>query len=418
MPETLFENFIRFAEKRKLSEKLYVVGGAVRDMFMNNELKDIDIAFIGNALELAKDFASEAEASYVLLDEDFSVARVVKGNQVIDLANMRYGTLDIDLSERDLTINAMALPLRFAATRNIEEIIDPLNGLADIKNRVIRMVADENFMKDPLRMLRVYRFAAILGYSIEDKTREAVRAFAPMLTSVPGERIAEELRHIFKNDESCNMLSLMAEDGLFQKVFAKCDPKQALDLYCGVEEMLDPSSNNLTASTKDFVKTNPVMICLKLSTLFQSEKNIVAFSSAMKISRQEAELTKRYFCGRNLLADLRVKDAAPDSKEAVGFLIKFRHDIYPLSVLATAMDRGISDYCKGLISFYETVFKKRESLLPLINGYDIKKEFALKASPLFKKILDAIELGVLEGNIAEREQALSLAREVINRNMI
>lgn len=418
MSQTLFEKFIQFAEKRSLSGKLYVVGGAVRDMYMRNELKDIDIAVIGNALDLGRDFASEAEASYVLLDEDFAVARIVKGNQVIDLANMRYGTLDIDLSERDLTINAMALPLHSAATRNIEEIIDPLNGLADIKSRVIRMVADENFIKDPLRLLRVYRFAAILNYSIENATREAVRSFAYMITSVPGERIAEELRQIFKSDASCDILSLMVEDGLFQKLFTKSDHEQASGLYCRVEKILNSANNQLTDSAKYFLKTTPIMICLKLSTLFQSEKTIVAFSSAMKISRQEAELTKRYFCGRNLLADLRAENAVPDSKEAVGFLIKFRHDIYPLSVLAMAIDSKISDYCKSLMLFYETEFRTRESLLPLITGYDIKNEFALEASPLFKKILGAVEIYVLEGKITTREQALSLAREVINRNMI
>ncbi|MBF0329822.1 MAG: CCA tRNA nucleotidyltransferase [Nitrospirae bacterium] len=412
MPQTLFEKFIEFAEKKGLSEKLYIVGGAVRDMYMQNELKDIDIAVIGNALELARVFASEAEASYVLLDEDFAVARIVKDSQIIDLANMRCGTLDIDLLERDLTINAMALPLRYASVQDLKQIVDPLNGLSDIENRVVRMVADENFLKDPLRLLRVYRFAATLNYSIENRTREAVASFAEMITSVPGERVAEELRQILRTGESGKIFSLMLEDGLFQKIFKKGDPERILSLYCKIENILNSANDMLP---EDFVKNYPVIICLKLSTLFESEKSLLDFLSAMRISRRESELTKKYFCDRNAVANLYNLKALPDNSEAVSLLMKFKHDIYPLSILAIALDSKITDYCKSLISFYENEFKSRESLLPLINGSDIKKEFNLNASPMFKKILEAVEKEVLEGRITTKEQALSIALKEINQ---
>ncbi len=132
---------------------------------LEREIKDIDFAVATDTIELAREFAKKINGSFVLLDEVFLIGRVVKDELTIDFAQLRGNSIEADLAERDFTINAMATSLE------CDRLIDPFRGQEDLKNRLIRMVNEENLKADPLRVLRAYRFHATLSFEIEEKNK-------------------------------------------------------------------------------------------------------------------------------------------------------------------------------------------------------------------------------------------------------
>jgi len=106
-----FREIVSFLKQKNLYEKSYLVGGSVRDLLLQKPLKDIDFAIKTDTIKLAREFARQTNGSFVLLDEFFSIGRVVKDDITIDFAELRGGSIEADLRERDFTINSMAVPL-------------------------------------------------------------------------------------------------------------------------------------------------------------------------------------------------------------------------------------------------------------------------------------------------------------------
>src|SRR5271169_1490331 len=180
--------FKDFALKKGIADDTYIVGGAVRDMLSEIETKDIDLAVAGDALLISKEFAQASGSSFVLLDSTFGIARVVKDSVFLDISAMRGDSITADLAGRDITINAMALPL--CEWESKSHVIDPFGGQEDLNSGIIRMVSERNIISDPLRTLRIYRFSAALHASIENNTRLALKNHNALLKEVAIERIA------------------------------------------------------------------------------------------------------------------------------------------------------------------------------------------------------------------------------------
>ncbi len=125
----LLKLFNDFARKRGIADDTYIVGGAVRDMLSGIETNDIDLAVAGDALEISKEFAEVSGASYVLLDSEFRIARVVKDSFFLDISAMNGDSITEDLAGRDITINAMAQSL--GEWPSTVHIIDPFGGLQE-----------------------------------------------------------------------------------------------------------------------------------------------------------------------------------------------------------------------------------------------------------------------------------------------
>ena len=433
----LLKLFIDFAEKQGITGNAFIVGGAVRDILLGKELKDIDIAVTGDAINIAKKFAQEINGSFVLLDKEFGIAHIVKNSQFIDISILRGDSIHSDLSERDITINAMAIPLKnsdklqvtgdklkdknsLLATRySLLNIIDPYNGFYDLTHKIITMVSEENLIKDPLRILRVYRFAASLNFSIEEDTLSAAERLAPLITSVAVERIAEELRYIVRLDDSYKTMKAMMDNRILAYIFPEIRIN-SLRLYKNTEEILSTPSDNLQLSAFSlqplikYFETDYRKICLKLSTLFPDPDSAKQSAIRLKMSSKEVEFIHEMVLNRAKILDSYKKmQGMADETEIIGLLKEFRDDIYPLIILATAQGPSIAAFCKEIISLYDNVFKPRAALLPIITGDDLIREFNIKPSPLFKKMLDNIEDMVLEGKITSKEEALKIANKML-----
>jgi putative nucleotidyltransferase with HDIG domain len=207
---------------REAGVQIYLVGGYIRDALLNrygNEnclVHDFDYAVLGrSAIEFGKALAEKLGGVFVLLDERTDTCRVVmEDGRQIDLAACVGGSLDADLHRRDLTVNALAWD-----SSRPDEIIDRVGGLDDLAEKRIRLVSEQSLIEDPLRLLRVFRFAAALDFSIEVEALAAVRAHVERLSSVAGERVTYELFGILDTPRAGKMITLMAETGLLEVIF-------------------------------------------------------------------------------------------------------------------------------------------------------------------------------------------------------
>ncbi len=426
----ILNKFISFAKKQQITDDTFVVGGSVRDIILGREIKDIDLAVKGNAINIARVFASNTNASFVLLDEKFEIARIVFNKQFFDISTLRGETIRDDLSERDITINAMAIPLAdINKPPGDITIIDPHSGQSDLANKIIRMVAENNMISDPLRILRAYRFSATLDFAIEEVTHQFIRNLSCLLTRVASERIAEELRHITVVDNSYKTIRLMINDAVLHNAldFAKQTDEQLtsnLFIYKNTEMLVnDPDifgeykNYFIEYFDADYKKT-----CLKLSTLFTDHRQARRNAIRLKMSKKEIDFMHLMVQhNMTILKSAEKNEHLADKRETIKYIKEFGDNIYPLLTLAVA--RSMTNYdsfsalsfSHDLLQMYHRDLKPRFKMLPVITGEDLIAEINITPSPVFKEILSYIEDMVLEGQINSRNEALEEVKKFLGR---
>lgn len=196
----------------QLPPSAHVVGGIVRDAILDRQgdYLDLDVVVPVGAVELAQALAQRHGAGFVVLDAQRQIARVVFGDATVDFALQEGKTLELDLKRRDFTINAMAY------NPHTQELIDPLQGYQDLQGRQLRMVSAQNLQADPLRLLRAFRQAAQLGFTIEAQTQETIARLAPHLATTAAERIQSELNTLLHHPQGVPWLQAAWEAGLFR----------------------------------------------------------------------------------------------------------------------------------------------------------------------------------------------------------
>ncbi len=170
---------------------VYLVGGAVRDAVLGRATHDLDFA-APRGMKLARKVADGLSGAYFPLDEAFDTARVILENpdgtrDCLDFAGYRGDSLEADLRGRDFTINAIAMDIHSG------EILDPLGGVKDIREKRIRACSPTSLSDDPIRILRAVRMAAGFDFSIELQTRASMKSAVALLPKISPERVRDEL---------------------------------------------------------------------------------------------------------------------------------------------------------------------------------------------------------------------------------
>lgn len=215
-----------------LGMECYVVGGYVRDLFLERPSNDIDVVVVGSGIEVAKKFKKLIGGkAHLSMFRNFGTAQVKFGGTEVEFVGARKesyshdsrkphvedGTLEDDQNRRDFTINAMAVCLN---RERFGELVDPFDGLADMEDGIIRTPLDPDitFSDDPLRMMRCVRFATQLKFYIEDETFEALERNAERIKIISAERIEEELNKIMLTDQPSRGYVDLQRCGLLMRI--------------------------------------------------------------------------------------------------------------------------------------------------------------------------------------------------------
>lgn len=254
-----------------LNQETYVIGGFVRDLILNRPSPDIDVVTIGSGIQLAEMVAKElgpqihvsvfktfgtAQLKYQSLEIEFVGARKESYNEDSRKPTVENGTLEEDQNRRDFTINALAICLN---KNRFGQLIDPFGGMEHIQNKILRTPLEPGitFSDDPLRMMRGIRFATQLGFTIEEKTLEAISLNRKRISIISKERIGEELNKIILSDKPSVGFRLLDQTGLLELIFPELHRMKGREHVNGVShkdnffhtlEVLDriaPHTNNL-----------------------------------------------------------------------------------------------------------------------------------------------------------------------------
>ena len=451
-----------------VSGELYLVGGLVRDTLVDRTSHDIDLAVPAGAIKLARSLAHELGATFVLLDEEEGVARVVWHGFDIDLADFHdnAATINQDLAKRDFTINAMAVNLAQCLNNRVE-LIDPCGGLADLEAGVVRVISKSSFQDDPLRLLRAFRFAAVLDFSLETGTMAAISNLAELVSLPSPERISHELDLIMTTSRAALTLAQMADCELLLHIFPELRPglgmaqpaSHHLDVFFHNMAALDwmeklqsePErffTDNLTRQINTYLNEPQTRVRLKWAALFHDlgkpachavRNERITFYNHDQVGAEEfiklaARLRWRRADIKNisLLIKLHMwpfhlnnarRKTGLTARACLRLFKAVGPDLPGLFLLTMADSlagqgpKRPPDMEKELVDLYNEIdricriqIKPALNAPRLISGRDLI-DLGLRPGPVFKKILDTVEQAQVEGKVNNRRQALDFLKK-------
>lgn len=231
----------------ELNMECYVVGGYVRDIFLQRPSKDIDVVVVGKGVDMARAFARKlGRKAHLSVFANFGTAQVKYHDLEIEFVGARKesythdsrnpivedGTLEDDQNRRDFTINALAICLNSA---RFGELVDPFDGMLDLEDRIIRTPLEPGitFSDDPLRMMRCIRFATQLNFYIEEETFDALCENKERIRIISRERINEELNKIILSPTPSKGFIELDRCGLLEIIFPQLTAMQGVEVKNG-----------------------------------------------------------------------------------------------------------------------------------------------------------------------------------------
>ncbi len=419
-----------FAKKRGV--KLYLVGGSVRDLLLERPTTDIDFALASDAIVFAKAFAASIRATCIVLEESPATARViVKQSNVsvvswfsMDFAQFRAASLIEDLRLRDLTINAMAVVFENAETvtkwsreRNAFHVIDPCGGMNDLEVGLLRFPSERVVREDPVRLLRIYRFAAQLDFEISEAAIALVVKHRLLLSSVAMERCRDELIKIFKVKEAYPHLRQLETVGLLKQVVPSIiNPDSAWRSLKDFEESPIPAGlGAYWNGFNDYLREELGVeadrrVFIKLA--FLCGDNPRSVGKHLRLSQKTGQFMANLISGSTAL-----KRIMPEltEKRIIDFLRTYMSDWCGVLLYAAALytiDSAILEQVAD--TYYEHILPIREQGR-LITGSDLIRTFHLKEGKQIGNLLKEIEDRQFAGEIRTREEAFAAVAALIRQ---
>lgn len=449
----LFKLISKTAEDSGLS--VYIVGGYVRDLLMKRAAPtDIDFVTEGSGIALAQSvaavIATETKVSvfktygtamfrYQGLELEFVGARKESYNAESRNPSVEQGTLEDDQKRRDFTINAMAISLN---QESFGELVDPFHGVEDMEKRILRtpLEPEQTYSDDPLRMMRAVRFAATLGFSIEENSLEAIKKEAHRIKIVTIERIMVEFNKIMLSEKPSTGLKIMKDTGLLELIIPELTALEGIeevegqthkDNFWHTLEVVDNISQNTEnlwlrwaallhdigkAPTKKFVKGtgwtfhgHEFLGSKMVKTLFQRLK--LPLGKDMKYVQKMVKLSSRPIA--------LISDEASDSALR-RMLFDAGEDLEDLFTLCkadiTTKNTQKQEKFKKNFEYVAQKIKEVEekdhirNFQPPITGEEIMAMFSLAPGREIGILKERVKEAILEGNIPNEKEA---AREFV-----
>jgi tRNA nucleotidyltransferase (CCA-adding enzyme) len=381
-----------------------LVGGSVRDALKKRPQAYLDLDFVlpRDAVKIAQKIAHQYHAGFVLLDRQRQIARVVFPDATIDFAQQEGETLIQDLQRRDFTINAIAY------NPYSDQLVDPLRGRKDLDEGLIRMISEANLKDDPLRLLRAYRQASQLNFTIEWQTRLKIRELAPLLKKIAAERIRTELAYLLATAEGSKWLVEAYHDGLLTVWLENVTAEKVKRLT-----QIDNAKNFLGENWEKLaLKSSNCDYLAKLAHLIPENPEI-AERQLIKLKYSRTEI-------RSVVTILKylpqlLKHSKPMSLREQYFFFLAVGEVFP-SIAISAIALGINqEIISELINRYLDSEDRVAHPQPLITGNDLIKNLHISPSPKIGELLTKIQIAYIEGKIVTPNDALNLAASLLNQ---
>jgi poly(A) polymerase len=463
----------------QLGGELYLAGGVVRDLLLGKVPQDIDLTVSAHAQDWAARLAELTGGALVPLGRQEDAARVVAHGVTVDFAAFRQGapTIAADLGLRDLTINALAIdvgPL-LAETDLVPAqdllLIDPSGGVEDLVHGRIRLAGATSLLDDPLRMVRVFRFAAILGFTVEAATLAQIKEHHHLITRPAVERINHELDLLMASGHAAPAVRAMADCGLLGELLPELLAGQGmeqpashhLDVFGHSLEALAAMERLLAAPEAWFPESGELLrnavhlpsirrrLCWaallhdvgKPATFARraDKDDRITFYHHDHIGVRLLEGIAQHYRWSNedcqqisLLITLHMRPFFLANAERAGQLtlracirlLRTVGDSLPgLMLLAMAdslagkgeasvagMEEELAALLARLLQVQREHVAPVKAAAPLITGNDLIHRLGLAPGPIFKTILGAVEEAQMEGRVRETDEALALAQHL------
>jgi tRNA nucleotidyltransferase (CCA-adding enzyme) len=436
-----------------------LVGGTVRDALMERESEYLDLDFVMpvGAVETAQAIARHYKAGFVLLDAERQIARVVFEQGTADFAQQVGPTLEADLERRDFTVNAIAY------NPHTDQLLDPLHGYADLQKHQLRMVSPDNLREDPLRLLRAYRQAAQLGFTVEAETRLVIRELAALLQRIAAERVQSELNYLLSSTRGTTWLTMAWQDALLHDWFPDATA-QSLALVAAIDQasvMLQDTiptfawelrsrirnlpKNQRHSAWKGSAEAQPTLqkfpepassgsartwlTTAKLTSLLAPKVATAELQlRRLKYSRTEIQAVSTILRGLpTLCPDAQPADADATTWQLQPFMqrdlsLRKQYEFFQdagatfpaIALLALALGTPL-EAIAPLIERFLTPDDPVAHATPLLSGQDLMTALRVPPGPRIGRLLAAIQLARAEAKIGTAAEALQLAAELIDR---
>lgn len=466
---------IKFLKNNKLykllestNSDIFLVGGCIRDILLGksvDKLHDFDIIVTDSkAKDFANNFAKNNDvATVVTLDEINNIYRIVMPDKInyIDVTNPINSSIKEDINRRDLTINSIAFNIKTG------EVVDYNNGIKDLEKGIIRAISEENFVDDPLRIIRAFRFASISGFKLDETTKQIIDKHKGLLLKPAVERRNCEIIKLFGGKYADKVIEIMDKIGIIDILFPiMIDVKKVpsnthhhLDLFRHSIETVRQIQNIYETSSEE-VKEHLDKVDFGGDTRLAHLKLTGFLHDIGKFSTWTIEADGRHrFIRHDEIGEQLAKGILKEqkfSKKQIDYISSgIRHHMYPSSVISApnlsdkiymryvrkagdnsidwivlakadrlsargeaVTEKMVKENIDGLNKLQDFYLKIKPTLRPipkLLDGTQIMKLLGIKPSKKLGEILSVLHEAQLDGSVQTIDDAIDFVKSIANK---